>query len=415
MNLFKLILFCLLSVSLIAKAETEIGNQFSGSFNFFGGGNFTNYKSPTQNKQYAFIEGSFKFKNFDIINKGNTKYGLTIDLGLNSNSSSNPVFVNEANFAMIVKDRGARLFGLQNSIASKMRVDSTTFAPHTKGVNGGWQNFILYPSNTFITRQGLGLETGFSSTYFLANDENLHLSQNPIYIQPDTNWSNSNLGFSYISDRFSGFRFGIEYAPNNDINLLLEKNNLTDLKNNKDIKNNNGVYLKNIISTGLNYYNAFGDFEVALSATYEFAQTHSNKFSRYDVNSYALGANVSYLGVTFGGSFSNFGKSSRIKNILVVGNNAYYEGENEKGASSSYSFDVGLGYSIDRYTTSVAFLKSNYVDNKFWSTVFSFEVKLVENLVSFAQLARYEFNQNTKNGSEKEHGTVVSVGAKYIF
>jgi hypothetical protein len=415
-NLFKISLLCLLSFNLIARAEVESGNQFSGSFNFFGGGNITNYTDSTQNKQYAFIDGNFKFKNFEIINKGSTKYGITVDLGLNSRSASNPLFVNEANFTTIVKDRGARLIGLQNSIASKMRVDSTTFAPHTQGVNGGWQNFILYPSNTIITKQGLGLETGFSSTYFLANDENL---VDPFdehrYIQPDANWSNSILGFSYISDRFSGLRFGFEYAPSNNINLLLQKNNLTDSKNNKNINDNNNIYLQNIISTGLNYYNAFGDFEVLLSATYEFAQTKSNNFSRKDVNSYALGANFSYLGVTLGGSFSNFGKSSRIKNTLIPGHNSYYDGDNIKEAGSSYAFDVGLGYSIDKYTTSVAFLKSNYASNEFWSAVFSLETKISVSLVSYTQVARYEFNQNDRRSGLKENGTIISVGAKYIF
>ena len=415
--------FIFIFFNAFAEQKLDVKNvSLSGNFTAVGGNNYTDIKNGVkQDEVNGLIQGNFKIQHLTSFNsdsEDSVKYGFTLDGNLDSTNTLNAFNINEATFVISIKDRGSRVFGLQNSVASKMRVDSTTFNPHSNGVNGAWQKLLLFPSGSFLTSQGMMLENGFSSSYFLANSQDISDNKVNNNIQPFQNWGNSNLGLSYVSDRTNGFRFGASYFVNNKTNLLFQKNNLTDRKK-IDIKTQNDVYVKDIVSTGLNYYNAIGNLEFAFSFGYEFGNTVSPDYSMRNLNSYSVGANLSYLGFTLGGSFTDLGKSGRIKNKLVVGNNAFLDDENiVKEARNDYIFDVGLGYAIDKYSISTSYIKSSFVNNEFWAGVLSFEVQAVENLANYIQIARYQFSSAKYTKDEnitKSSGFIVTLGIKYIF
>ena len=409
--------------ALIEAEKPSSSTVFSGSFSAVGGNNYTNGKSTLKQQEFnGFIEGALKVQNSSIFSSkvgDEVKYGFAVEGVINSTNSLNPFNINEATFRMSLNKRGTRVVGFQNSVASKIRVDSTTFNPNSGGINGSWQKFLLFPVNgSFLTSQGMMIENGFSSPYFLANSQNIENGRVKNDIQPFENWSNSNFGLSYVGDRINGFRFGISYFMDNKTNLLFQKNNLSDKKNIvKDLNSQNDTFLKDIISTGFNYYNGFNDFEFAFSFGYETAKTVSKEYDLNRLNSYSAGLNLSYLGVTLGGSFTYFGKSMRINGASVLGNNAFLNINSQvKEARDDYIFDVGLGYAILKNSISVSYIKSSFMNNVFWAGVISFETKPTENLVNYIQLSRYQFtNANEQNSNRKNSGFVINLGLKYMF
>jgi hypothetical protein len=386
----------------------------SGYFGFVAGNQYTEKSLfKNHNEQNIAVIGNLKTKFLTKFND-KVKYGFISNINLDSSNQDNPVNINEANFIISVKKRGARIFGLQNSIASKIRVDSTTFNPYSGGVNGEWQRLLMFPYGSFLTSQGLMMEQGLSSTYSLHQSHQVGKNR----IQPYQNWSNSNLGFAYVGDRLNGFRFAISYFFDNKSNLLFQKNNLTDKTyQSDDLKFQSDIFLKDILSTGFNYYNYIGNFEFAVSVTYELGKYISNKYKTRRLNSYALGFNASYFGFTFGGSFTNFNKGMRIKSPFILGSNAFEnESGNKEEAGTDYIYDFGLGYSIDRYSISLSYLKSRYINNEFWSGVLSFEVQPTDNLVNYFQVVRYQFTKREKlNAIQKNNGFVLVFGIKYLF
>ena len=417
-TMYKILLVILLTLTLNA-----FGNEndliFSGQFNFNAG--YDKTKNKNQKDTYGLINGEFNLKNLTIFGEEDkVRYGFKINSVFNSEDSSNLFKINEANFIISVKNRGMRIFGFQNSVASKMRIDTTTFNSTSKGVNGVWQNFLTFPSNSFITTQGMALENGFSSSYFLANSEDVNETGSALrkQIQPFSNWGDSNLGLSYVSDRTQGFRFGIFYAPSNQHSLLFKKNNLTDKKDNHNIKYQSDTFLENIFSTSLNYYDALGNIEFAFSIGYENAKTVSKIYDRRNLSSYSIGANLSYLGFTIGGSFTDFQKSMQIKNDLIIGSNAYYKNGILTESNKNYVFDIGIGYAIDKYSGSLSYIQSKYVGNIFWSGVASFETQVSKNLATYFQVVKYQFesaDQTVKISNKKTNSFIFNIGIKYIF
>jgi hypothetical protein len=409
-------MFCKISLaSEVKKSEESKGKNFDikSSFTVFGGNNNTSFEATDQPKKFTGFEGFLSGKHtFDVGGGSETKYGVSFNAKLKSNNTSNPIYLNELSFFVSNEEEGTRLFGLQPSIASKMRIDSTILSPFADGVNGVWQNLIIFPEKTFITKQGMWMETGFASNYFLQGAETGD------GLQPLESWGSSNFAFSYVSSRQNGWRFGVSYMPDNKTNFLLQKTDLTDLKGLKPINFDDKIYLRNIISTGINFYDAFGDFELAFFTGFERATSVSDVKKR-DLNSYSLGLNLSYLGVSFGGSLTNFGRSLYVKDAQIPGNNTFFD---ENGvlldAGKSYVFDVGLGYAIHKYSTSISFLQSKYANNRFSAGVFSFETKVTTNLANYFQVAKYQFKDadlNISKDVQKTKGWIFVIGVKYSF
>jgi hypothetical protein len=403
--------------------------NFNGNIDFFSGYNDTRYVEGLEqdDKPYVGLKSNVLFKDLTFFGVSEeNKFGLNAELQVNSFDKSNPLQIKEANFLISGKEMGTRIFGFQKPITSKLKINTSTFAGVSGGINGNWQEFIRYPflksknienektSATFITRPDLPLESGITSIASLNSFEKEEA------FQDFEGNGESNLGISYVGDRKAGFRFGFSYFPDNKTNLLIQKSTSIDAKGDQFDSEASSTYLKNIIATGLNFYNNFNDFELAFSALFEHAGVNSKNIKRDDLNAFSLGFNAGYLGFMIGGSFANYGSSMKIRNPLIQGSSFNFnQNGTEEDVNFAYVYDVGIGYSIDKYTANVSYIQSRFAGNYFWANAISFETKVRKNLFNYIQVARYQFSPSNQFPSsevlEKTSSFVVTAGIKYKF
>lgn len=403
--------------------------NFNGNIDFFSGYNNTRYIEGLEqdDKPYLGLKSNLLFKDLTLFGTSEeNKFGLNAELQVNSFDKSNPLQIKEANFLISGKEVGTRIFGFQKPITSKLKINTSTFAGVSGGINGNWQEFIRYPflksknvenektTSTFITRPDLPLESGITSMASLNSFEKEE------GFQDFEGNGESNLGISYVGERKAGFRFGFSYFPDNKTNLLMQKSTFIDAKGDQFDLEPNSTYLKNIIATGLNFYNNFNDFELAFSALFEHAGVTSKKTQRDDLNAFSLGFNAGYLGFMIGGSFTNYGSSLKIRNPTIQGSSFDFNQDGvQEDVNFAYVYDVGIGYSVDKYTANFSYIQSRFAGNYFWANAISFETKLTKNLFNYIQVARYQLspsNQFPSNEiSEKTSSFIVTAGIKYKF
>lgn len=369
------------------------------------------------------LVSSLEFKSLKSFGDDKTNnFGLVMGVKLDTAEKVYPLQVKEANIVITSVNSGTRLFGLQNPVSSKLKVNSTTFSGVSEGIAGRWQQSIRYPlpsgtggdiNTTFLTNPYLPLGSGFSSNFAMES------ADKKIFLQPNSGLGENNLGLSYISGRISGFRVGISYFPSN---IGVFGREAVDLRG-INTQDSNNPTLKNIFALGTNFYDEFNGVEVSFSANLEYGTAISKKYNKRNLNAIALGFNLSYLGFMLGGSFINYGKSLQIVNSLdgssdlVIGNNAYYDKYGNILRGNAQVFDVGIGYAIEKYNINLSYLQSKNIGSKFQSFVFSFETKINKNLINYLQIARYRFFQSNVESKPanaiKSSGMVFLIGMQY--
>jgi len=104
---------------------------------------------------------------------------------------------------------------------------------------------------------------------------------------------------TYYTPRFSGFQAGVSYAPERDSGANGEDVQFFDNVGNHD----------NAYELGLNYKNEFSN-GVKLNVGGEYVGADAKDGSGLeDISSWSLGAQVGYMGFTFGGGYSSYGDS----------------------------------------------------------------------------------------------------------
>lgn len=393
-------------------------NKLEGGITAYGALNNINKKNSfaRDKKPHLGVFGIIKMKSEETFNQND--FGLLAEVELNSEDKSNPFQVKEAGVILEGEKNGIRIFGFQKPVTSKMKVNSTTFSGANEGIAGRWQNFINYPNfqenhDPFLTKPYMGLESGIFSFPSIFYSESMKTG----FLQPSAGWGESGIGVSYVTPRFSGIRLGASYSPDNRIQLLSNNhqegiNGMTTLLLDKNFYPGKASYLRNILSASANYYTEIEGIEILLSAGFESGSyvpylgeesTFNIKESkpRKNLQNYSIGANFSYMGFTLGGSFIDMRKSLQYSNI-----------EDRKSAEffSTTSYDIGIGYSIDKYNLNISHFKSRYAGNGFSSIAFSFETKITKNLINYLQIAGYSFNIK---GEPADKGTVIMIGLHY--
>jgi hypothetical protein len=188
------------------------------------------------------------------------KFGANVQLEALTNSDQ----IDEA-FMFIKGSFGEVLLGSENSAGYKM----TYAAPDVTFINvnsGSTASFIPWSGGG----AGSNLFRGTLGSTFLENVGN-----------------NDAQRLTYFTPRFSGFQVGASYARdgNQDSNSQLD----TDSADPHDI-----------VDFGANYVNSFGDFDIAVSGRWGFADVNNQSD---DATVWAAGLNLGFGGVTVGGSY----------------------------------------------------------------------------------------------------------------
>jgi len=236
----------LVGAALIATAASaETPKVTLGGFSDFRAG-WTNDDKDAGLRSTAFREENTVTVKVDGKTDAGLGYGAQIDLQADISGDVNNKGTNSTRtFTYLSGNWGRAELGGNKSAASTMRVDASTLAVATGGINGGWTDFTNSVPTTgagYITTAGLPSEHGSVMAF------------------GDQSTFNANK-VTYYTPKLMGFQAGVSYTPENN-------GRGQTIARNKAVA---GV-LGNVYDLGLTYENQFSGVKVSASATGEFAE-----------------------------------------------------------------------------------------------------------------------------------------------
>lgn len=399
--------------TLYGKSDTKKGSEMIG-FNRFQLGRL-NARSVIQAK--------------DLKNK----YAALLDVqaGTDVNEDQSSLFFIKQGYVEIQNSVSQPIqtkvrIGIQHTANRELAVNSSTVMKNNQGINGNWYRFIQMPivnqgggyNPTFILQSNPLSSQGFTDATFLYSTNSGQLN----FVQPSPNWSASNVGLGFSLNRMYGFKFAFSFQPSqNTGNFGINANGGYDRRGIKLDNYGNSMFTQNLSSFVLNYLNEFKGVAINSSVGYETASFRQNSavanIQRNKLSQYTAGLNLSYLGFTIGGSYSNAGKSILLKpnagqinsfsthnvnNSLVqnatTATDLYNlsQSTNLLEFKNSYNYDYGISYSISRFQMGLTHAKSYFAGNKFNATIFSLSDDLSSSdkikLTTVYEAGLYNFN-----------------------
>jgi outer membrane protein OmpU len=305
-------------------------------------------------------------------------YGAVIDLEADTSNDADSADVNSSRtFTYLEANWGRFELGDTKGAAATTRVDASTLAAATGGINGSW----TYQPNLGVLG-GLALSGGFITTSQLVTE---HGSTTALGSQDTENSTK----ISYYTPKFSGFQAGISYTPK--LNSNGQNINRAD---------STGQF-GDIIEAGIGYDNTFTN-GIRLAASLTGETGNADAATGEDLGAYALGALLGYQGFSGALSYGNWGDSDRIASNI----------------DSQHYWSAGLGYETGPYAVSATYLNSTReianVDNDFNNIVIGADYKLAPGLTPYAEVSFYEFDQGGAGGYDND-GTSIVLGTQLAF
>ena len=303
-------------------------------------------------------------------------YGVVIDLEADISGDNDNEGTNAARtFTYLEGGWGRVELGGNKGAASTMRVDASTLAVATGGINGDWNNFVdqtggtgafgagPLAGNAYVTSSQLEGEHGLTSAI---GDES----------------TNNATKLTYYSPRWSGFQVGASYTP--------------DLGGRGQVAVRDNTSANNIWDLGVGYETQFDDAtKLALSGTYTMGDAPAAGGD--DLEGWNAGALLGIWGFNFAGSYGQWSEISG-----TAGDEADY-------------WTAGVGYDMGAIGLSATYLDSSYEvagagDNDFSHLSLGADYKLAPGLTPYAEVSFYEFD-----GAVANDGTQVLVGTQLAF
>jgi outer membrane protein OmpU len=314
-------------------------------------------------------------------------YGAEIDLEADTTSDVNNQGVNASRTFTYLDGKWGRFeMGDNKSVAATMRVDASTLAVATGGINGAWSDFVQgVPTNVngthgavagggFVTESKLLTEHGSTNTF---GDESTYNATKVNYYTP----------------KYAGFQAGVSYTPNDQSRgqTLVRDDNFAATANGQ---------IGNVIDAGLSYENQFsGGIKLSVAATGEWGQADTAGVE--DTAAWNAGALLGWKGFSVAGSYGDWEDSNNVS-----------------GADSTY-WTAGLGYEAGPVGLSATYINSTRQvagtsDNDFTNLVLGADYKLAPGLTPYAEVSFYDFDANG-NGGYDNNGTSVILGTQVAF
>ena len=376
---------------LATAASAETPKVTLGGFSDFQAG-WTNDDKDTGVRSTGFRNENTVTIKVDGKTGAGLGYGAEIDLqaditpdASNQGTNANRTFTYlEGNFGRIE-------LGGNKSVAATQRVDASSLAVATGGINGAW--------TYFVNGQGTGANqlNNAAGTGFITNSR-LTSEHGSYKLLGDEGTYNATK-VSYYTPKYVGFQAGVSYTPQ-----LADRGQTI---NRSDVSG-----LADVIDAGLTYDNTFGAYKVALAATYEHADgkgaIDTTSFGTDDVNEWNLGGLVGFKGFSLAASYGDYIDSG------IAGTDGYY-------------WTAGLGYTTGPIGLSATFLESQLTnsnvttggqDKDFNNVVLGADYKLAPGLTPYAEVSFYDFNgagNATAPANYTNNGTVVILGTQVAF
>lgn len=365
----------LVAVAFIATAASaETPKVTLGGFSDFQSG-WTNDDATTATRTHGFRNDNEIVVKVDGKTDGGLGYGAQIDLEADTTSDANNQGVNASRTFTYLDSKFGRVeLGGNRSVASTMRIDASTVATATGGINGAWVYFVN-PVGTpnAITTSKLVSEHGNQATF---GDESTYNASK----------------ISYYTPKFAGFQAGVSYTPSLD-------------DRGQRIARNDAAGVNDVFDFGLSYEGTFSGVKLAASGTYEFgegqggaiANTPTTTFSGLggdDIESWNIGALAGYKGFTLAGSYGDWIDSG------IAGQDGDY-------------WTVGGAYAAGPLGVSATYLDSNLGGNDFQNLVLGAEYKLAAGLTPYAEVSFFDLSQ--PGAANDNDGTVFILGTQVAF
>ncbi len=288
--------------------------------------------------------------------------------------------------------------GIIKPTSENLRVDASTFAKGTGGIDGDGFRIYNYPqipnanaaNPVFITVPRSPLASGFANSAFLGSDQSYRYAAPKLGYGDDLNGINIYTQRCGDTSKTGGLKLGISFLPNTeDLQSRKTSNSLIA----------GGLYSKftltNATAVTANYYKEFAGNRgvVNVSLSNEFAKIKktssltAGNINRNNLNATTLGFNLEYTGFVIGGSYSHWGKSLYYKDDIA--------NTNTQNLPNAYYYTLGGGYMFGPAGLSLGYIKSSFGGNRFDNLAFSADYELLSSkahkIKYFTEISRYRF------------------------
>ncbi len=295
-------------------------------------------------------------------------YGAVIDLEADVTADSDGEGLNASRTYIFLDGTWGRFeLGSNQGAAETMKVDASNIARATGGIDGAWTYFANPTGSAYITTPSLPL--GHGSTLALGGETT----------------DNSNK-ITYYSPRFSGFQFGVSYAPDSaDRGQTLTRGDTTlgESGDNFDL--------------ALGYEGQWDDVGFGTSVTGQFGDSESSAVE--DLGAWNIGAWLGYAGFSVAASYGDWDDSLFVSSV-----------------DGDY-WTLGGAYDFGPFGASVTYLDSTIdgagIENDFSNLVVGADYKAAPGLTPYAEVSFYEFDAAA--GGLENDGTAVILGTQLAF
>jgi predicted porin len=387
----------------VASAETP-KVTLGGSSNFQAGwtSNDDDVVSGDDDRSMAFRNDNEISVRVDGKTNSGLGYGAVVELeaditGDNDNSPSDDDANNGINdmsnatrtFTYLEGGWGRTELGGNKGAAATMRVDASTLAVATGGINGDWRHFVNVNGTTEtsgqtnqITTSKLQMEHG--GVDFVGDESTYNITK-----------------ATYYTPRFSGFQGGLSYSPDVD--------NIGQIAQRRDDAGQDGY--GNIWEAGLGYEGQFSGVKFAASLAGNWASADDSADD--DISGWNAGALVGWNNFSVAGSYGKWsegaftvdspGSNSLIDTALTDADGDYWT--------------LGAAYNAGAFGVSATYLDSEFdvggTVNEFNNLVFGADYKLAPGLTPYVEVAMYDFDPTgTANDND---GTSVILGTSVNY
>ncbi len=365
----------LLGTSALISAGLVAGSALAAGPNVSVGG-FQDFQAGWVDQEAAFETGAnsrdFKTRSdtevhVNVNGKADNGlgYGAVVELEADVTAADNGEGFNaDKTYLFIESGMGRVELGSNTDAAEALQVSPGNFARATGGVDGDWYLFVntggVGGGQAFILRTDLPT----------AHAKGVTEDANKI---------------TYYSPRFSGFQFGVSFAPDQG-----------DVGSATGFTGENNGDQEGVFNAGINYTGKYQNVGVQGSITGEWGS--SETAATEDLNAYAAGLALNYMGFSFGGSYGDWQEST----LPVAANQG-----------DSQFWTLGAAYATGPYGISVTYLDAERNNNDSNNLSVGADYKLAPGLVPYIEANFFELDQG--GTTVDNEGTVVLFGTQLNF
>lgn len=291
-------------------------------------------------------------------------YGAVIELEADATNDTTDSGENaDRTYVYLDGNWGRFELGTNTDAATALKVDASTIARATGGIDGDWFRFVTAGTGSYIVRPDLPVSHGGTTT-------------------PG---ETENAGkITYYSPSFSGLQLGLSYAPDSEARGQ-------DTFGTTRTAAGLGADYEDVISGGLTYNRQFDQVALGLSATGEMAD--STLVGGEDLEAYALGASIGVAGFNFAGSW----------------------GDVETNVGEGDFWTLGAAYDFGAFGASVSYLESEMDvtggSNDFENLTFGIDYAVAPGMTPYAEVSMFDYSGVV----DSNDGTVFIVGTQLAF